>query len=40
MASIQNIKIREVQEYLHPQRHLQSIGSTEANRACTKHEIK
>ena len=40
MASIQNIEIQEVQKCLHPQRHLQSIDSTEENRACTEHEIK
>ena len=37
---MQNIEIREVQKDLHHQRHLQSIGSTEANRACTEQEIK
>ena len=37
---MQNIEIREVQKCLHPQRHLQSINVTEANRACTEHEIK
>ena len=40
IASIQNIEVRKVQKYLHPQRHLQSIGTTEANRACTEQEIK
>ena len=34
------LEIREVQKCLHPQRHLQSINVTEANRACTEHEIK
>ena len=28
------------QKYLHHQRHLQSIGSTEANQVCTEQEIK
>ena len=40
IASIQNIEIREVQKCLHPQCHLQSIDSTEENRACTEHKIK
>ena len=40
MASIQNIEIWEVQKYLHPQCHLQSIDSTEADQACAEHEIK
>ena len=40
IASIQNIEIQEVQKYLHHQRHLQSIGSMEANRVCMEHEIK
>ena len=40
IASIQNIEIREVQKYLHPQYHLQLIGSMEANRAFMEHEIK
>ena len=35
-----NIEIREVQKYLHHQRHLQSIGSMEANRACKEQQIK
>ena len=33
-------EIREVQKYLHPQRHLQLIGSTEENRSCTEHETE
>ena len=37
---MENIEMREVQKYLHPHRHLQWIGSTEANQACTEHEIK
>ena len=37
---MQNIEIREVQKCLHPQRHLQLINITEANQACTEHEIK
>ena len=40
IVSIQNNERREVQKCLHPQRHLQSIDSTEENRACTEHEIK
>ena len=40
IASIQNIEIQKIQKYLHPQRHLQSIGSKEANRACKEQEIK
>ena len=39
IASIQNIKLR-VQKCLHPQCHFQLIDSTEANQACTEHEIK
>ena len=37
---MQNIEIGEVQKCLHPQCYLQLIDSTEANRACTEHEIK
>ena len=40
IASIQNIEIQEVQKYLHPQCHLQSINITEVNQACMEHEIK
>ena len=36
---IQNIEVREVEKCLYPQRHLQSIDSTEENRECTEHEI-
>ena len=40
IAFIQNIEIREVEKCLHPQCHLQSIDSTEANWVCTEHERK
>ena len=41
IASIQNIEIREIQKYLHLQRHLQSINSTEANQAYgTRNKIR
>ena len=37
---MQNIEIQEVQKCLYPQQHLQLINVTEANGACTEHEIK
>ena len=40
IASKKNLEIQEVQKYLHPQRHLQLIGSMEENRSCTEYEIK